>query len=179
MTNPLFVSDLATLKEKLRLAELPTVSAANPILDEVILVSRLEFLRRLGEARVGVLIALPFTENPLTEDESVRALANTTEVKLVRCELLRRLPTAFMDASGEVNKSWNEEAPVRELGAMEVESEISRCQEEIEKDMQILSGQNDIGNECEVQAWDGSPTSPAPCIGDTVHKPTFRNNPLG
>lgn len=175
MTNPLFVADLDTLKAKVRLAELPSASAANAILDEVILVSRLDFYRRLGKERVDYLLAITFNENPTTEDEVLRALANAVEVKLVRCHLLRRLPTTFMDASGEVNKVWNEEAPVRELGVLEAEREIERCESEIEADMQLLEGDSTIGDDCShVQAYDGTPNFCPPRPGDTI-RPRYFN----
>lgn len=176
MTNPLFVADLATLKAKVRLAELPSVSAANSILDEVILVSRLDFYRRLGTERVTFLLSIAFNENPTTVDEVLRALANAVEVKLVRCHLLRRLPTTFMDASGEVNKTWNEEAPVRELGVLQAEQEIQRCQAEIEADMQILEGETQVGDECsEVKAYDGTPDFCPPKLGGTI-RPNYFNH---
>lgn len=168
MTNPLFVADLNALKGKLRLAQLPTSSAANDILDEVILVARTDFYRRLGPTRVGQLLAISFNENPTTEDEVLRALANVVEVKLVRCHLLRRLPTAFMDASGQVNKTWNEEAPVRELGVLQAQEEIERCQQEIERDMELLEGEQTIGDECRVKSFDGTPNFQRPQLGATV-----------
>lgn len=168
MTNPLFVADLATLKGKIRLAELPSGSAANAILDEVILVSRLAFYRALGKERVDTLLAISFNENPTTEDEVLRALANSVEVKLVRCNLLRRLPTTFMDASGQVDKVWNEEAPVRELGVLGAEEEIARCMAEIETDMELLKGEESLGDECRVQSYDGTPDCPRPQLGATV-----------
>lgn len=170
MTDPLFVADLDTLKSKLRLTELPDSSSAVGILDEVILVSRLKFYRRLLNDRVATLVALPFNANPTTEDEILRALANVVEVKLVRCELLRRLPTTFMDSSGDVNERWNEEAPVREQGVFEAEQEILRCEEEIEADMRILEGDQSLGSECRIQSFDGSPVCPRPDLGATIRR---------
>ena len=85
-----------------------------------------------------------------------------------------------MDASGEVNKSWNEEAPVRELGVLGAEAEIERCMEEIERDMALLEGDQQIGDECQVKAFDGTPDFCPPPLGGTMRPTTNRYiNPDG
>lgn len=157
MAAPLFVADEATLKERLRLSAVPASALdTEAIIDEAILRARLRFYRDLGAARTNVLVALPFTELPTTEDEVLRALANTTEVKLVYCELLRLLPNTFMDASGDVNHRWNEEAPTRERSSMELADELRRCEDEITQAIEELADSN--GTDCDdVQTWDGTP----------------------
>lgn len=157
MAAPLFVADEATLKERLRLSAVPASALdTEAIIDEAILRARLRFYRELGAARTNVLVALPFTELPTTEDEVLRALATTTEVQIVRCELLRLLPNTFMDASGDVNARWNEEAPVRERGPQEIEDELRRCENEVAQAMIELADSS--GLDCEdVQTWDGTP----------------------
>lgn len=157
MAAPLFVADESTLKERLRLSAVPASALdTEAIIDEAILRARLRFYRDLGAARTNVLVALPFTELPTTEDEVLRALATTTEVQLVRCELLRLLPNTFMDASGDVNARWNEEAPIRERGSMEMEDEIRRCEQEVAQAMIELADSS--GVECEdLYTWDGTP----------------------
>ena len=157
MAAPLFVADEATLKSALRLSAVPASALdTEAIIDEAILRARLRFYRDLGSARTNVLVALPYTALPTTDDEVLRALANTTEVKLVKCALLRDLPNTFMDASGDVNARWNEEAPVRERGPMELEEELRRCEEEIVAALVDLAGSS--GLDCdEVQTFDGTP----------------------
>jgi hypothetical protein len=157
MAAPLFVADEATLKERLRLSAVPASAMdTEAIIDEAILRARLRFYRALGTARTNVLVALPFTELPTTEDEVLRALATTTEVQIVRCELLRLLPNTFMDASGDVNARWNEEAPVRERSSMEMDEELRRCEQEITAALEELADSS--GVECDdVQTWDGTP----------------------
>lgn len=169
MTDPLFVADLATLKALLRMTEVPSDSTdALAILNEGILKARLKFYRRLGTARVGQLLSISFVENPTTEDEVLRALANTVEVKLVLCHLLVRLPHVWMDASGAIDKQWNEEAPVREQAPVELADRLSACQNEIEEDMQVLAGEDQIGDEDLIQTFDGTPDDPTPRVGRTL-----------
>lgn len=173
MTDPLFVADLATLKQLLRLTGVPASATDTlAILDEAILRARLAFYRRLGEQRVGVLAALTFEPNPTTSDEVIRALANTVEVKLVYQELLRRLPNAWMDASGDINRRWNEEAPFRERTSFDAKEEILRLHNEIEEDMQMLAAEEAVGEESDLRAYDGTPTFIPPRPGGSLRNPT-------
>lgn len=168
MTDPRFVADLATLKEKLRLSKLPTDSAANALLDEAILSARLDFYRRLGKARVDFLLAITFTDDPSSEEEVLRALANAVEVKLVRVRLMRTLPVMFADSSGTANKAFNEEAPFREGGISSTDKEIKRIESEIEEDFQMLAAEETQGAEANWRVFDGSPENTPPRPGETV-----------
>jgi len=165
--SPLFQT-VDELKERVRLAELPSSSPANEILDQVILESSLEFYRRLGKSRVDELVSYGSPDNPATENQILGAVARGLEVKINLCKLLRRLRTVFMDNSGGVDEMWNEEAPVRELTAGDVEGEILRCEAEIERDWKMIDESTDLGDEPTVQTWDGSPDTTPPCPGDTL-----------
>ena len=157
MAAPLFVADEATLESKLRLSAVPaSATDTQAIIDEAILYARVEFYRELGESRVAALVAITFTEEPTTEDEVLRALANLTEVMMVRCHLLIHLPNTFMDASGDVNARWNEEAPIRERSSMDLEAEIAACKNKIQENLATLR-LNDIDECPEVQTFDGTP----------------------
>lgn len=169
MTDPLFVADLDTLKLKVRMKGVPESNMeALAILDECILQARISFYRRLGSDRVSELVALVFNENPTTDDEILRALANTVEVRLVVCCLAQALPHAFLDASGSICSTWNEEAPLRENPVAKREDYLEHCINQIEEDMQILAGSEEIGDEMNIQVFDGSPGCPAPHVGTSL-----------
>ena len=175
MTNPLFVADLDTLKLRLRLSDISSKNDdALAILDEGILNARIAFWSRLGEERVGELVAITYNENPGTEDEILRALANTTEVKLVWCFLLERLPHAWMDSSGDLDRRWNEEAPFRETSATDLEEKLERCRAEIAEAMDLLSGDDDLGDACRIKTLIVSPKKCPPKPGDSLRRPTRR-----
>lgn len=164
MAVPLFIVDEATLKMKLRLSAVPSSATdTEAIFDEAILRARVRFYRELGVARTNAIVALVFTETPTTEDEVIRALANTVEVKMVYCALLSLLPNTFMDASGDVNHRWNEEAPTRERGSFELSDELRRCEGEIANGLQELADP-DLGDCDIVQVFDGTP-DPCPEFG--------------
>lgn len=169
MTNPLFVADLATLKAPLRLSGVPSSSTDTlAILDEAILSARLTFYRRLGKQRVAALVGTAYNANPTTEDEIIRALANTTETKMVYAELLRKLPNQFMDASGDAFRKWNEEAPFRERGPADLQREITRLESEIEENMQMLAEEEALEEESLYKTFDGTPDCPPPRPGDSI-----------
>jgi len=165
MAQPLFVADEATLKTKLRLSAVPaTALDTEAIFDEAILRARLRLYAFLGIARVNVLLATPFTEQPTTDPELMRARANVVEVKIVKCLLMEMLPHTFMDASGDVDHRWNEEAPTRENSQGELEAALLRCENDILADLIVLKD-DDADGGCDMQVYDGTPDCPAPAIG--------------
>ena len=167
---PLFVvGGLTELKNKIRLGDLPSAAPANAILDQAVVDARLEFYRRLGVDRVAAILAYPYSATPSTLEQVLRSVAESTEIIMVRCFLLRRLPVTFMDASGDVNERWNEEAPVRELEGQDRLEEIQRCEAEIERNMALLEG-GSVGSECHIQTWDGTPDVEPPKPGDSLRK---------
>lgn len=171
----LFAASDDAIKARLRLSSVPVSSTDTlAIIAEAISWTRLEFYRRLGRDQVNDLSALTEVASPSTNDEVRRALATLIEVKLVRLYLLRELPNAFMDASGDLNKRWNEEAPFRERPRSDREREITRLIDEIEQSMQLLAedGEESPGDERTIFAYDGTPADESPLPGDTLF-----NNP--
>jgi hypothetical protein len=61
-----------------------------------------------------------------------------------------------MDASGDVNERWNNEAPTRERGAMEFDAEILACNNQVAANMLTLAG-GDITDCQDIQVFDGTP----------------------
>lgn len=167
MPDPLFVQDVATLKKKVRLSNLGAEKIdATSILDDAMIRARVRFWQRLGEQRVNYLAAILPTSNPTTGDQILRALAETTEVALVRVELAHTLPLSWMDASGDQNKRWNEEAPFREMASDKV---IEALEAQIERDMSTLSGEEALGSQTTISWVDSTPQCAPPRPGDTLY----------
>lgn len=167
--NPVFVADLATLKARLRLSGVPVAATDTlGIIDDAVLRARMRFYRRLGASRVADLVAIAYVEDPTTDDGILRALANSVEVNIVRFELMQTLPTTFMDASGDANKKWNEEALFRERGPTERQKELTRLEDQIEEDMQMLALEEELAAESGIQTYDGTPTIAPPRPGDSI-----------
>lgn len=167
--NPVFVADLATLKTRLRLSGVPLAATDTlGIIDDAVLRARMRFYRRLGAKRVADIVSLTYQEDPTTDDQILRALANSVEVNIVRFELMQTLPTTFMDASGDANKKWNEEALFRERGPTERQKELTRLENQIEEDMQMLALEEELAAESGIQTYDGSNTIDPPSPGDSI-----------
>jgi len=172
----LFAEDDDWIKARLRLSNVPDSKAdTQAIIAEAILRARVRFYHRLGKARVTALLALTDEgSTPTTLDGVLRALAPLVEVKLAYVECLRRLPAAFMDASGDLNQRWNEEAPFRERPRTNLERELIRLTDEIEQDMQMLAGEEAAGEESSIESYDGTPDDTAPLPGDSLFTYTTR-----
>lgn len=167
-TAPLFVDTLANLKSKIRLSGVPATSDADDIINEVILTVRSGFYRELGAARVAALVALPFSETPTTDDQILRAVANVTEVKWVRCELIRLLPTMFKDGNADATQVFHDEALFRDTTANELDQERLLCMEEIRQNLDLLAGDEEIASEASLRISSVEPECPSPLPGDTI-----------
>lgn len=165
-TVPLFVASLATLKQMLRLTGVPSAGDAAEMVLEGIRRARLAFHRRLGSARVAVLVAMTYDDTPDDDNELLRILANSVEVKLVHTYLLDTLPTMFMDGSGNAQEIWNDEAPYR--SGPVPESTKARLKAEIEEDMALLAGEVEFGDETSWKITLNEPDEAPPEPGATA-----------
>ncbi len=149
MVDPTFVTDLSTLKSRLRLTGIETGSDAEAILDDAIREVRAGFIRRLGIARVNTLIAIVLDSDgiPDNNDDTLRVLAEITEIKWVKSLLMRTLTQFSLDGSGSVLQAWHDEAPFRFMGEFDKSKEIRRLQDEIEENLQLLEGTDNIASE--------------------------------
>lgn len=165
MNTPLFVADVEELQKRLRLTGVTFEKDTYAMLEEAILTVRAGFYRRLGPARVAQLVALPYVEDPTDEDGTLRAIANTTEVTWVRLHLVRRMPTLFADSSNEKFQEWNDNPYLRGLVP---QREIDRMSSEIEQNLEMLTGDESLGEESSVQATTFGPETDPPLPFDTL-----------
>lgn len=165
---PLFIPDNATLRSKLRLTPLETGSDAETQLDDAITNARVGFLEALGFVRAAQIAAYTYTVTPSTQEEFLRLLAAQTEVKLVRLELTEAFRLAYMDASGDIMKRWNDEPMFREMTSDGLEKLIERLRNEIASAMAVLSGDSETAST--INVWDGAPACPTPSLGDSLER---------
>lgn len=169
MSNPLFLTDVAAMQQELKLRGIPaTGDDALVVLADAILQARLHFYRRLGITRVGQIVA--FTEeydDPTTNDELLRALAKTVEVKLTWCFLSDRLPQNWMDDSGGAWQQYNEQGTFRKMSLRERNEQRERFMLEIEEAMAVLEGDVALGDSGEPRVTTFSPECP-PRLLDSI-----------
>lgn len=145
MAHPLFVATLTSLKQQLRLSGVPSDSDAAKMIESATHQVRVGFYARLGPARVAELVAIPTGEHPTDEDGILRMLAEQCEVMWVRCKLLDRMPTVFMDSSGAYQEIMNQEGIARSLPLSHIEAQKNRCAAQVEEWLAILDGTVELG----------------------------------
>lgn len=145
MAHPLFVATLVSLKQQLRLSGVPSDADAAKMIESAVHQVRVGFYARLGPARVAELVAIPTEEHPVGEDGILRMLAEQCEVMWVRCKLLDRMPTVFMDSSGAYQEILNQEGIARSLPLSHIEAQKQRCAAQVEEWLAILDGSVALG----------------------------------
>lgn len=184
-TSPLFVADVATLKSKIRLSGVPSTSDADDIINEAVLTVRAGFYRELGSTQIAAIQGITFVEDPASDDEVKRAVANVTEVKWVKAELMRAMPLMFMDGNAQQDQIFQDEALFRDASQRQLDQERIRLENEVEQAMELLRGDASIGSEgsiridspTESQAVVDTTRYPAPRPGDT-HLPLHLKHAL-
>ena len=165
---PLFVTDMTTLKAALRLTG-AAASDAVAMINQAVLDARLGFIRRLGLSRCDTIAAVTFDDSPDTELEVLKALAVSTEIKWVRLNLMRVLPTAFMDGSAPT-QTWNQEAPFRSASRSDLSTEMQKLESEIGEALDLLEGEDAIADEKTING-----TSIGPDCSKKVGNSIWRN----
>jgi len=166
--SPLFSPNYATLMKSLRLTKgLPPGEDGEQMVDDAITAARLRFYAELGASRVLVIQGTSFTQTPTTPAELDRALASRIETLLVRLHLLRVFPSAWMDASGDIHRRWNEEAPFREKSPSAFDKEMIRLEAEIDGLFGDLSGDASTAT---IHVWDGTPDEETPSVGASLER---------
>jgi hypothetical protein len=125
---PLFI-DETTLKSRLRATELTGDALVS--FEECVSKARTYIMRRLGESRVAEIQGESGT--------TVAYVAADVETSLVRHYVCKIMANAVMDASGDVHRRWNNEAPFRELPASMKQCDAMLAQ--IEADLAFLAGE--------------------------------------
>lgn len=166
-TNPLYVTDIQTLKRELRLTGVPANSDVDAIILQALAETRVTLVDRLGTARVAEIKAYTSSANPATANEYMRMRASLTETMMCRAKLMRKLPIMFREGASTGNQTWNEVGIDRDMGGRDLSKEITRLEAEIEENIIAMgAGEND---NVTVRATVIGPTcSPTPYPGSAV-----------
>lgn len=128
---PLFISDLTTVKSRLRLTGVANGTDASTFIDGAIVKMRVRFFEALGAARVAEIVGYPTGDNPTDENGILRLRAEETEHSGIRLYLLRTMPTMFLDSGSLARQVWNDEGLTREARQSDLENEIARLEQEV------------------------------------------------
>lgn len=145
----LFISNIADVKARLRLSGVPAGVDADKMIEEAIRAARVFFYRRLSIDRITEIANFVQEMNPVTNDGVIRQLAEITELKAIRYELLRTMPTLFYDSAPTTQQMWNEEGMLRGTKPDEREMEMRRLEADLEQSINLLGGSELMPNETE------------------------------
>lgn len=166
---PVFVADLDTLKAALRLSGIPDGQDTDAILQAAIRETRVDFYRRLLHTRIAEIKAWSVVDDPDTEQEYLRLLAIDTEIKMVKLKLSYTLPMLFMDGSANAAMHWNQDPTFEIVSSRKLDKLRYQLTNEIENNMELLSGSESAGNETTIEVSVIEPDPPAPRVGSTLY----------
>ncbi len=138
--NPTFWKTTEDIKTRLRLQNISVDEAGQSIVEDAVLQVRSNFWSRLGIDRVAVLQGYTYTDNPVTAEENLNALARLCELKWVRLELAKVMPLLFKEGANQVQHVWNEEGAFRDVSQFDIAKMIERWQMDIDYDLELLKG---------------------------------------
>ena len=167
--NPVFVADFDTLKKELRLGEVPTGKDTEDLIYQAIRNTRLGFWRVLQDNRIRTIKTWSLVDDPSTTNEYLRHLANETEVKWVKLYLTWSLPMLFSDDSGDADMHWNQDPTFRQTTSRDLDRLRKELWNEIKENLDLLSGDEQAGNETTINVKTFQPEPKASPIGSTLY----------
>ncbi len=163
---PLFIESMAILKGQLRLSGAAETDSL-AILNSAVLKARVRLYKALSGARVAEILSTAHTDAPDTDAQITRINAENVELACVKSDLLRTMPTLFMDGSANKREIWNEEQIARRGGPSDVAAELERLEAEIDKGLEELIGDSEEAAG-EVRATCIGPLTTPPVPGASV-----------
>lgn len=151
--EPLFVADMSTLKARIRMSGAPSSTDVQDLIEEAVRTVRAGFYREIAADRISTIKTITEDENPTTENGILRLLASTTELKWVRYELMRTVPTLFFDSAPAAQTAWNEEGMLRGTSNSEREAEMKRLWADIQAAIPLLEGETEITEESTIKIF--------------------------
>ena len=168
MILPLFLEDMAALQAALRLTDVRPESNALSILEQALRMARVRFYQRLGTSTVQDILDTDYVEDPTTDDEMKRFVANLCEIELVRLQLLDRMPVIFMDAGGQTREMYQNEGTFRSMDPQTLADIRQRIEAQIENWLALMAGEIELGDDEAVQAYTQTDVCPKPILGSSA-----------
>lgn len=166
---PVFVADIDTLKKELRLGEIPAGKDTEDLIQQALRDARLGLWRKLGDRRIRTIKAWTLVDDPSTNNEYLRHLANQTEIKWVKWFLTWTLPMLFSDDSGDADMHWNQDPTFRQVSSRNLDKLRKEYWDEILENLDLLSGDETAENETTIEVKTYSPIPKPPPIGSSLY----------
>ena len=166
---PVFVADFDTLKIELRLDQVPAGEDTENLVHQALRDTRLGLWRKLGDSRIQKIKAWALVDDPRSNNEYLRHLANQTEIKWVKWFLTWTLPMLFSDDSGDADMHWNQDPTFRQVSGMNLDKLRTEYWDEILNNLDLLSGDEDAENETTVDVKTFGPDPKPSDIGSSLY----------
>jgi len=114
---PLYNTDMASLLERVRMSSADDTDTL-ALIDQTVSEVRLGFFRSLGKSRAVTIVGYALVDNPLSDNEVLKAGAANTEALWVTWLLAQRLPHLFMDNSASTGDAFNDEQLTRDASGL-------------------------------------------------------------
>lgn len=167
--SPVFVADFDTLKSELRLGEIKSDGNSEDLIRQALRNVRLGFWRSLGDSRIQTIKAWTLVDDPSTDQQYLRHLANETEVMWTKYYLTWTLPMLFQDSSAEKDMVWNEEPIFRNMSSRNFDKLRKELWDTITNNLDLLSGDEDAESETTINVKTFSPEPKPPSIGSSLY----------
>jgi len=167
---PVFVADFDTLKKELRLGEVPTDKDTEDLIRQALRDTRLGFWRKLGDSRIRTIKTWTLVDDPSTNEQYLRHLANHTEIKWVKWFLTWTLPMLFSDDSGDADMHWNQDPTFRQITSKDLDKLRKELWNEILENLDLLSGDEEAGSETTIYVKTFEPEPKPLPVGSSLYR---------
>ena len=121
--------------------------------DSAVRFTRADLWRRLGLARVQELQAMDHVEQPKTESNHLRTMAEELESLLIRQRLVSMLTPVFLEGGGRGIDEFEDLPLIRQLSGYSKRQEREALQEQIDNLLEILTGEEEAGEDNGVRSF--------------------------
>ncbi len=115
--EPLFNADKETLLKRTRIQSADNAQTLS-LIDQTITEVRLGFYHSIGKDRSATIAGYSLVDNPVSDEEILRAGGATTEALWLTWLLVQRLPMLFMDNSASTGDAFNDEQLTRDSSGL-------------------------------------------------------------
>jgi len=172
--DPLFVTDLDTLKENLRMSQVSTSEDTDigTLLERAVRTVRVKFRKVLSQSRIDALVAITQASpvDPDENDEYLRELAELTEIQWIWLELSYISPMMILDSAAEARDVFQEEGPFRRMTQEELDSVRLRYQNEINENLDILKASESLDSNTSLRVKTIEPETDPRRVGKSWRK---------
>lgn len=138
--NPVFYESREALLQTMRLDKNCPGSTKEELLDQILMSVRARIYSCFGADRIGQIKSVPHTDDPNTDAQYTRSIAETMEFKMASKEAYLLLSAVFIDGGQADLAGWGTDAPYLVASTEQRLQLTDRLEVEIQKHIEALGG---------------------------------------